>query len=81
MAAVGDRLHTGMYTDAVLAGGKYLTKVLRDKGQVNSDGVQLAGEVLGGNAPLLRINKLQTQSVKYDLKCIHHIVMGFFTGF
>lgn len=80
VAAVGDRLQNGMYTDAVLAGGKYLTKVLRKKGNVSSDGIQLAGEVLGGNAPLLRLNKLQTQSEKDEQKGVHQIVMGFYTG-
>ena len=80
VTSVGDRLQNGMYTDAVLAGGKYLTKILREKGNVSSDGIQLAGEVLGGNAPLLRLNKLQTQSEKDEQKGIHQIVMGIYTG-
>ena len=78
--AVGDRLQNGKYTDAIITGGKYLTEVLRKKGKIDSDGVQLAGQVLGGNAPLLPLNKLQTQSEKDEQKGILQIVMGFYTG-
>lgn len=80
VSAIGDRLDNGMYTDAIIAGGKYLTEVLREKGQVNSDGVALVGQVLGGNAPLLPLNKLQTQSEQDEQKGILQIVMGFYTG-
>ena len=80
VTAIGDRLQNKMYTDAIIAGGKYLTEVLREKGQVNSDGVALVGQVLGGNAPPLPLNKLQTQSEQDEQKGILQIVMGFYTG-
>ncbi len=44
---VGNRIHNGHYSDAILAGTKYLTDVLRQKGGVEGDGAQLVGQVLG----------------------------------
>jgi uncharacterized protein (TIGR02391 family) len=80
VAALGDRLDNGAYTDAIIVAGKYLTEVLREKGQVDGDGSQLAGEVLGGSAPNLRLNKLQTQSEKDEQQGVLQIVMGYYRG-
>jgi len=78
--AVGNRLQTGEYTDAILAGMKCLTDVLRAKGGIEGDGAQLVGQVLGGSAPTLRLNKLQTVSEKDEQKGIEQLVRGLYVG-
>ena len=78
--AVGDRLAKELYTDAILAGGRFLTDTLRTKGQVDGDGVALVNTVLGGSAPILRINSLLTQSERDEQKGVLQIAMGFYTG-
>ncbi|OEU65161.1 MAG: TIGR02391 family protein [Desulfovibrio sp. S3730MH75] len=78
--AVGNRLKNGEYTDAILVGTKYLTDVLRQKGNVEGDGAQLVGQVLGGNAPSFPLNKLQTVSEKNEQKGIEQLLRGFYIG-
>lgn len=80
VAAVGNRLINGEYTDAILAGTKYLTDVLRQKGNAEGDGAPLVGQVLGGNAPSFPLNKLQTDSEKDEQKGIEQLLRGFYIG-
>lgn len=80
IAAVGSRLQNGEYTDAILAGTKYLTDVLRQKGNVEGDGAQLVGQVLGGNAPSFPLNKLQSVSEKDEQKGIEQLLRGYYIG-
>lgn len=80
VSAVGNRLSNGEYTDAIIAGTKYLTDILREKGGAEGDGASLVGQVLGGNAPKLPINKLQTVSEKDEQKGIEQLLRGFYTG-
>lgn len=80
IAAVGKRLESGEYTDAILAATKYLTDVLRQKGGAEGDGAQLVGQVLGGNAPLIPLNKMQTVSEKDEQKGIEQFLRGFYIG-
>jgi uncharacterized protein (TIGR02391 family) len=80
IAAVGNRLESGAFTDAILAGTKYLTDILREKGQCEGDGVQLVGQVLGGAAPKIPINKLQTVSEKDEQKGLEQLLRGYYIG-
>jgi uncharacterized protein (TIGR02391 family) len=77
---VGNRIHNGHYSDAILAGTKCLTDVLREKGDVEGDGTQLVGQVLGGTAPKLQINSLQTTSEKDEQKGIEQLLRGYYMG-
>jgi len=80
IAAVGNRLESGSYTDAILAGTKYLTDLLREKGQQEGDGAQLVGQVLGGAAPKIPVNKLQTVSEKDEQKGLEQLLRGYYIG-
>jgi len=78
ISSVGNRINNGEYTDAILAGTKYLTDVLREKGNSEGDGAQLVGQVLGGAAPKLPINSLQTVSEKDEQKGLEQLLRGYY---
>lgn len=78
--AVGNRLANGEYSDAIIAGVKYLTDTLREVGGVEGDGAQLVGQVLGGTAPIFALNKLQTVSEKDEQKGIEQFIRGIYIG-
>ena len=50
------------YTGAILDAIHYLGDFVRDKTGLQSDGVVLVGQALGGKSPKLRVNQLQTES-------------------
>lgn len=50
------------WSNAILDGIHHLSDVIRSRTGLQSDGVVLAGQALGGNSPKLRVNKLQTES-------------------
>lgn len=78
--AVGQRLENGTYSDAILAGIRYLTDTLRRVGGVQGDGAQLVGQVLGGNAPVFALNKLTTASEKDEQKGVEQLMRGVYIG-
>jgi uncharacterized protein (TIGR02391 family) len=77
---VGQRLYNGAYTDAILAGIRYLTDTLRKVGQAEGDGAQLVGQVLGGNAPAFALNKLATVAEKDEQKGVEQLMRGVYMG-
>lgn len=78
--AVGKRLESGEYSDAIIAGIKYLTDVLRQKGGCEGDGATLVGLALGGNPPAFAINKLETASEKDEQRGIEQLIRGIYMG-
>jgi len=78
--AIGNRITNSEYTDSILAGTKYLTQVLRNKGTCEGDGSQLVGQVLGGGAPKFPINSLQTVSEKDEQKGLEQLLRGYYVG-
>ena len=52
----------------------------REKSHTEGDGAQLVGQVLGGTAPKLPINNLQTVSEKDEQKGIEQMLRGFYIG-
>lgn len=78
--AIGDRLSNGAYTDAVLAGVRFLSDTLRRVSGTEGDGAQLVGQVLGGAAPLFALNKLQTIAEKDEQKGIEQLIRGIYQG-
>lgn len=79
-SSIGSRIDNGEYTDAILAGTKYLTEVLREKGGCEGDGAQLVGQVLGGASPKLPINSLQTVTEKDEQKGLEQLLRGYYIG-
>ena len=78
--AIGSRLDHGLYTDAILQGTKYLTKLLREKSGCEGDGANLVGKVLGGNVPKVPINNGNTVSEKDEQKGIEQLLRGYYIG-
>lgn len=80
VAAVGNRIESDLFTDAIIAGTKYLTDTLREKGGCEGDGAQLVGQVLDGTAPKLPINTLRTVSEIDEQKGIAQLLRGYYIG-
>jgi uncharacterized protein (TIGR02391 family) len=78
--AVRSRIDNGQYADAVLAAFRYLSDFMREKSGEDGDGAQLVGKVLGGAAPLIRLNELQTTSQLDEQKGIEQLVRGLYIG-
>jgi uncharacterized protein (TIGR02391 family) len=77
---ISNSYEAGNYKNAILDAMHYLTKVLREKTGLDSDGTTLVGQSLGGDPPKLKINKLQTESERDEQKGIMQIVLGLYTG-
>ena len=78
--SVRSRVESGHYSDAISAGFKFLSNTLREKGNSEGDGASLVGQVLGGQAPAIRLNLLQTTSEKDEQKGIEQLVRGLYIG-
>lgn len=50
------------YTSAILDAVHFLSELIRQKTNLEADGVSLAGQAFGGKTPRLKVNKLQTES-------------------
>ncbi|MBM4300761.1 MAG: TIGR02391 family protein [Deltaproteobacteria bacterium] len=69
-----NRNYTGCIIDAI----HYLGNLLRKKTGLQSDGVVLVGESLGGKSPKLKVNKLETESDINEQKGIEQILRGIY---
>ena len=58
----------GHYKNAILGAMLYITKSIREKSGLDLDGPDLINQAFGGEAPKLRINKLQTRSERDEQK-------------
>ncbi|SRR6266540_2221313 len=68
------------YRNAILDAIHYLSDVLRERANVDGDGLSLVGQALGGDNPRLRINKFQTESEKNEQKGLEQIMRGIYQG-
>ena len=66
------------YTGAILDSIFLVSDTLRNRCDVELDGVALIGKVFGGNNPLLKINKLRTESEKSEQKGVESVLRGVF---
>jgi len=81
LSEIKEKLDNSQYTDAIITGIKYLTKILRDKGNfLDGDGIDLIGKLLAGEEPKLRLNNLATRSEKDEQKGIEFLLRGLYTG-
>lgn len=80
MGAISRSYEAELYTAAVLDALHFLSDIIREKAEVDGDGVALAGQAFGGEAPKLRLNKLQTQSEKDEQKGFEQLVRGLYQG-
>ena len=60
--AIRNNFENRNYSGAVLDGFYFLSELLREKSGCDGDGIALVGQALGGPAPKIRLNKLQSES-------------------
>ena len=77
-AAIASTYEAGNYSHAILDAVHYMTDVIREKVDSDADGVALVGRALGGDSPLLRINRLQTDTEKNEQRGIEDILRGMY---
>jgi uncharacterized protein (TIGR02391 family) len=68
------------YTDAIRDATFYLRDLIRERVDLDLDGVKLAHQAFGGDNPKLKINKLETVSDKDAQEGLHLMVWGLFLG-
>ena len=73
-AAYESRNYTGAILDTIL----HLGDIIREKSGLQSDGVALVGQALGGKSPRLKVNKLQTQSERNIQKGTENLLLGLY---
>ena len=78
--AVSRAYESGVYFSAILESIHYLSDALRERANVDGDGVGLVGQALEGDNPRLRINRFQTESEKGEQKGFAQIVRGIYQG-
>lgn len=64
------------YSHAILEAVHHLTTVLRERSGADGDGVALVGQALGGDAPKLRVNALQSESERNVQRGIEQLLRG-----
>lgn len=78
--AISNTYESGNYSHAILDAVHYLSDVLREKSGVDGDGQNLVGKALGGQAPILRVNRLQTESERNIQKGLEQLLRGLYLG-
>jgi len=69
-----------VYSSAILEAIHFLSSILRERANVDGDGISLVGQALGGDSPRLRINKFQTETERNEQKGIEQILRGIYQG-
>lgn len=77
-ASIASAYESGHYTHAILEAVHHLSNVLRDKSGADGDGVALVGQALGGDAPKLRVNALQSETDRNIQKGIEQLLRGIY---
>jgi uncharacterized protein (TIGR02391 family) len=68
----------GNYKGAILDSIFFLGDLIREKTGLEGDGVQLVGQAFGGKVPVLKVNKLQSESDRNIQTGIEQILRGIF---
>lgn len=68
------------YSSAILDAVHLLTETIRNKTGLEGDGSSLIGQAFGGNAPLIQLNKMQTDSEKNIQKGMVDLLRGLYTS-
>jgi uncharacterized protein (TIGR02391 family) len=78
--AIAKSYESQIYTSAILDAIHYMSSILRERANVDGDGVSLVGQALGGDNPRLRINKFQTETEKTEQKGFEQLLRGIYQG-
>jgi len=77
-SAIEASYESGNYTDSILDAVYYLSDTIREKANLESDGVALVGQALGGKSPRLKVNKFQTESERNIQKGTQNLLLGLY---
>lgn len=77
-AAIEAAYESRNYTGAILDAMYYLGDIIREKAGLQSDGVALVGQALGGKSPKLKVNRLQTESERDIQKGTQNLLSGLY---
>ena len=76
--AIQKKYEAENYTDAILDAIYKITNTIRDKTGLESDGQELVGSAFGGNNPLIKVTKMQTDSDKSTQKGVMEMLKGLY---
>ena len=76
--AIASTYQSENYTHAILDAIHCLSDVLRNKTGLDGDGTVLVGQALGGDAPRLRLNKLQTETERSIQRGVEQLLRGLY---
>ncbi len=71
-------LEARKFTAAILDGIHLLTDVIRERSGLEGDGVALVGAAFGGNAPKLKLNRLQSETEQNIQRGTEAMLRGFY---
>lgn len=78
--AIAKHYESQVYSSAVLEAIHQLSGVLRERANVDGDGISLVSQALASDNPRLRINKFQTETEKNEQKGLEQILRGIYQG-
>ncbi len=78
--AISDTYEAGNYNHAIIDAFHYMTEIIREKSGLDGDGEKLVGAAFNEKHPLLRINKLQTDTERDAQKGLQQILVGMYKG-
>ncbi len=76
--AISNTYGSENYSHAILDAMHYLSEVIREKSGLDGDGQGLVGAAFGGQSPVLRVNKLQTETERNIQKGLEQILRGMY---
>lgn len=76
--AISKNYEVENYSGAILDSIYLLSKTIREKTDIELDGIPLIGKVFGGINPILKINNFRTESEINEQKGIENILRGLF---
>lgn len=78
--AIENPYQSGNYSGAVVDSVHFISELIRDRTGLDGDGQELVGKAFSGSSPLLKVNKLQTESERNVQKGIQFLLMGLYQG-
>lgn len=79
-SAISKQYESQVYSAAILEAIHVLSSTLRERADVDGDGISLVSQALAGDSPRLRINKFQTETERNEQKGLEQILRGLYQG-
>lgn len=78
--AIATTYQADNYTGAILDAITLLMDIIRDKSGLRADGASLIGQAFGGASPIIKVNRLQTESEKDEQRGLESLLRGLYTA-